>query len=171
MGAAGPLSITDIVGSHHSPRHRAGRPARGVPTRRPADAAPAWPVTGYGLPTALSADQRRLLAYTRADRKGAVYLFATTSWRVASPFILYAGAPVLPMGGFTGAAPSPTTGRLRHLVATGRLRYVLVGGPATLVGHTNAAWVRAHCARTGFRPEELYLCSPAAAGRPAVSPR
>lgn len=165
MGAAGPLSITDITG-HHGKRHRAGGPAAvvtpGAP-RRPT--AVAWPVTGYGLPRALSPDQRHLLAYTRADRDGAAYLFATTSWRMASPFILYTGAPVMPMGGFTGAAPSPSTGRLRQLVTTGKLRYVLLGGPATSVGHANAIWVRAHCSRTTFRPEALYLCSPSAAAR------
>lgn len=199
MGAAGPLTIADVVGHHRRPAaaHPAATGAPGSGTSGTATAVPsaahgspsstragahgrhgvagirtgraghpphrvaaaAFPVTGYGLPRALSPDQLRLLAYTRAHRDGASFLFATTSWRVASPFILYAGAPVMPMGGFTGAVPSPSTARLQNLVATGKLRYVLLGGPSTDIGHDNAVWVRAHCTRTDFRPGELFLCS------------
>src|SRR5205823_15120734 len=86
--------------------------------------------------TSLSRNQRQLLAYTRAHQGGATYLFATTSWRVASPYILHAGANVLPMGGFTGAVPTPTGAEFHHLVATGRLRYLVLGGPGTAPGRS-----------------------------------
>jgi hypothetical protein len=77
--------------------------------------------------SSLDAGQRALLAYTTAHRGAARYLFATTSWTSAAPFILAAGAPVMPMGGFTEQVPWPTVGVVRQDVATGRLRYVLVG--------------------------------------------
>jgi hypothetical protein len=68
------------------------------------------------------------------------------------------------MGGFTGAAPTPTLDGVRHLVATGQLRFFLLGGPSTGAGHTAATWVRAHCSRAGFQPAQLYFCSRATAG-------
>ncbi|WP_274911618.1 ArnT family glycosyltransferase [Streptomyces sp. WZ-12] len=114
--------------------------------------------------TALSPAQRRLLDYARAHRDGAAFLFATTSWRTASPYILHAGAPVLPMGGFTGTAPTPTAAGFRHLVATGQLRYVVLGGPATDPGRAIGPWVRGHCTPVPGQAYRLYRCTPASAG-------
>lgn len=174
MGATGPVAVRHVTGP---PSKRpvplakgtpdgAGAGARaGIPKKQQqaGHAAAGMPVTGSDVPRSLSADQRSLLRYTRAHRDGARFLFATTSWRSASPFILYVGAAVLPMGGFTGAVTSPTPSELRNLVATSQLRYVLLGGPATDVGRVNATWVRAHCGRTDYRPQQLYLCSPTSA--------
>jgi 4-amino-4-deoxy-L-arabinose transferase-like glycosyltransferase len=120
----------------------------------------AMPVTGFGFPRALSPLQLSLLDYTRAHQDGARYLFAVTSWRVASPYILFQGAAVLPMGGFTGSAPSPTLPELQSLVATGQLRYVMLGGPSTAAGHASAGWVRTHCTRDDPRFPQFYLCTP-----------
>jgi 4-amino-4-deoxy-L-arabinose transferase-like glycosyltransferase len=118
---------------------------------------------GPGHPMSLDGRERAVLAYTRAHQGGAAYVFAVTSWRSASPYILYAGARVLPMGGFTGAVPSPTTAGFQRLVTTGRLRYVLLGGPLTRPGLTIAVWVRGHCARVRhtfrFPHHWLYHCS------------
>lgn len=150
MGSAGPVFI-----SRHTTHHRT--------LSAPALAAlmpPARMHDGSFGETSLDREQRQLLAYTRAHQDGATYLFATTSWRSASPYILYAGAKVLPMGGFTGAVPSPTGTEFRHLVATGKLRYVELGGSATVPGRAIAHWVRAHCARVPHRTSRLYICSP-----------
>ncbi|WP_433170542.1 glycosyltransferase family 39 protein [Actinoallomurus sp. CA-150999] len=76
----------------------------------------------------LTARQSALLGYVRAHRGGAKYLFATDSWSAASPYILGAGASVLPMGGFTGQVPFPTLDHFRQLVDHGDLHYVLLGG-------------------------------------------
>jgi hypothetical protein len=77
----------------------------------------------------------------------------------AGQYIL-AGASVLPMGGFSGSVPFPTTDQLAALVATGELRYVLdtgvdgrdgaqraVGLPGRGgdAGAARTAWVSAHC--------------------------
>ncbi|MGW1562008.1 ArnT family glycosyltransferase [Streptomyces sp. NPDC002144] len=77
---------------------------------------------------ALTPAQQRLLAYTRAHDGSAAYVFATTSWSSASPYILATGAKVLPIGGFSGRVPSPTENRFRQLVVSGKVRYVLLGG-------------------------------------------
>jgi 4-amino-4-deoxy-L-arabinose transferase-like glycosyltransferase len=111
--------------------------------------------------------------FVTAHRDGAKYLFATDSWRTASPYVLATGQPVLPMGGFTGAAPYPTLAQFQRLVATGQLRYVLVssrgfsilamlGGPSAATGTAQTAtgtiveWVKSRCTATEI--DGLYAC-------------
>ncbi|MQY34120.1 hypothetical protein SRB17_20860 [Streptomyces sp. RB17] len=133
----------------------------------------------------LTADQRRLLDYTRAHQGSAAYVFVTSSWSTASPYILAAGAHVLPLGGFSGRVPFPTETRFRRLVDAGEVRYVLLGGgrgmgsASARTGKTAAAqittWVRSACtevpasayggtppvsnAQTGTA-QTLYRCGP-----------
>ena len=76
----------------------------------------------------LTAQQKALLSYTETHRDGAKYVFATTSWSTASPYVMAEGADVLPMGGFTGEVPSPTLAQVQRDVAAGQLRYVLLSG-------------------------------------------
>jgi 4-amino-4-deoxy-L-arabinose transferase-like glycosyltransferase len=111
--------------------------------------------------------------------RSARYDFATTSWSAASPYILAAGAPVMPMGGFTGLAPAPTLGRFHEEVGTGRLRFVLLDGvPGRASAQTAAIvrWVRTACqsvppARYGRSSGaaadsyELYDCQPGESAR------
>ncbi|MER6571834.1 glycosyltransferase family 39 protein [Streptomyces sp. NPDC001093] len=133
----------------------------------------------------LSADQRRLLDYTRAHQGAATYVFAAGSWSTASPYILATGAHVLPLGGFSGRVPFPTQAQFRRLVDDGKVRYVLLGGgrgmgPASAgTGRTAAtqitAWVRSACTEVpasaygGTTPfgdartataQTLYRCGP-----------
>ncbi|MDH6125443.1 glycosyltransferase family 39 protein [Kitasatospora sp. GP82] len=104
-----------------------------------------------GESTGLSASQQTLLSYLKAHRGGATYLFATSSWSSASPFILATGEEVLPMGGFSGGAPSPTLPQFQQLVASGKLHYVLLGGAgfsrSSAQSPTAAVqdWVRGSC--------------------------
>ncbi|WP_018569858.1 ArnT family glycosyltransferase [Streptomyces sp. PsTaAH-124] len=141
MGAVGPAGGS----GQHGPRPAAA-PAQGAPASGAgADTAPSVRAARSGQRTGraaggggplnilsgedqLSADQRKLLTYTRAHQGRAAYVFATTGWNGASPYILGAGARVLPLGGFSGRVPFPTEAGFRNLVDTGRLRYVLVGG-------------------------------------------
>ncbi len=96
--------------------------------------------------TRLTTSQQALLDYVRSHDDGARYLFATSHWTLASPYILASEAKVLPMGGFTGQVPFPTLSQLRDLVRSSQLRYVLVG-PGSGQGPTDrvAGWVRATC--------------------------
>ena len=112
----------------HSGMGAVGPPARRMwgfapKTADPAMAAFAGVMRGSGT---LTAAQRSLLGYTEANRDGARYLFATNSWALASPYILASDAPVLPIGGFTNQAPSPTLASLKQQVGAGELGYVLL---------------------------------------------
>ncbi|GAA1268869.1 glycosyltransferase family 39 protein [Kitasatospora nipponensis] len=116
----------------------------------------------------LTRDQQALLDYVRAHGNGARYLFATTDWQSSSPYILATGEEVLPMGGFTGRAPAPSLDRVRTLVATGELRYVLVAAPSPRTPEgpeAVTAWVRASCTPV---PADAYAARPATA--PATTP-
>ena len=110
----------------------------------------------------LTAQQQALLSYTEAHRDGATYLFATTSWSTASPYIMADGADVLPMGGFTGEVPSPTLAQVQQDVTAGKLHYLLLsgsggaggfagfggfggGGGASTPSTAVANWVRSAC--------------------------
>jgi hypothetical protein len=80
------------------------------------------------------------------------WIAAATGAMDAASLQLAAGQPVLSMGGFIGSDPSPTAAQLQQLVATGRLRYVLMDrGPgfgAFLGGAASRerdAWVRDAC--------------------------
>jgi 4-amino-4-deoxy-L-arabinose transferase-like glycosyltransferase len=78
--------------------------------------------------TTLSSSEEALYRYLTAHRDGATYLFAVQSWSSAAPYILATGQQVLPMGGFSGSVPEPTLARVKQLVATGKLRYFMLGG-------------------------------------------
>jgi len=110
-------------------------------------------------PATLTVDQQRILDYATAHRDGARYLFATDSWNAASPYIVATGAPILPMGGFSGQAPFPTLAQFQQLVSTGQVRQVLLSGgfdifrlfrgaeaaPPDTPVMAITGWVRQHC--------------------------
>ncbi|QMU69299.1 glycosyltransferase family 39 protein [Streptacidiphilus sp. P02-A3a] len=121
MGAVGPVSV----------RHQ---PPSAAHSGTEAAAAEAMAQIWGRHTQRLSHSQRELMSYLQAHQQGARYLFATTDWSVASPYILATGAEVLPMGGFTDQVPSPTLPALRKSIATGRLRYVLLGQPSPISG-------------------------------------
>jgi 4-amino-4-deoxy-L-arabinose transferase-like glycosyltransferase len=165
MGAAGPVTVRTIPkplkSSAGSGAHAPAALSMSSQERQPGRPGPAETSGSTAHKSPLTAEQRHLLAYARAHQDGSRYLFLTLNWRSASPYILYTDAEVLPVGGFTGAVPSPTRRGFLHLVATGQLRYVVLGGPATTPGTWISPWVREHCVRTDYRPRQLYLCSPA----------
>ncbi len=160
MGAVGPVSV------RHQPQPAA---------RTGAEAAAAETVAQIWGRHAqqLTHRQQALMSYLQAHRHGARYLFATTDWSVASPYILATGAEVLPMGGFTDQVPFPTLPSLRRTIAAGGLRYVLLGQPspmngplpATTVAARTTVWVSHRCqevpTRTyggGVDGQRLYQC-------------
>ncbi|MFF9126525.1 hypothetical protein ACF09J_25060 [Streptomyces sp. NPDC014889] len=192
-GAVGPS------GKHRG--HRSVTPAGGRTGQRPRTSAgshgetPGAPGSTGGFgglrdDGRLTVAQRELLRYTAAHRGSATYVFATTDWKGASPYILATGARVLPLGGYSGGVPFPTETQFRQMVASGKLRYVLLGsagrsrgalsGNRTGTGATQVtAWVQAACtpvpasAYGGTEPvgaaqpsvatgEKLYRCAPGA---------
>jgi 4-amino-4-deoxy-L-arabinose transferase-like glycosyltransferase len=106
--------------------------------------------------TSLTASQQQLYRYINAHRDGAGYLLAVSSWSEASAYILATGQEVMPMGGFSGSVPEPTLTRVKQLVATGQLRFFLLGGTGGFGGRGRgggggtaaqvASWVESACA-------------------------
>jgi 4-amino-4-deoxy-L-arabinose transferase-like glycosyltransferase len=106
--------------------------------------------------TSLTASQQQLYRYVSAHRAGAGYLLAVSSWSEASAYILATGQEIMPMGGFSGSVPEPTLTQVRQLVASGQLRFFLLGGTGGFggpgrggAGSTAAqvtSWVESACA-------------------------
>jgi len=126
--------------------------------------------------TSLTASQQQLYRYISAHRDGAGYLLAVSSWSEASAYILVTGQEVMPMGGFSGSVPEPTLTRVKQLVATGQLRFFLLGGAGGFGGPGRggagstaaqvASWVESACVvvpaadygGTSGSAETLYAC-------------
>ncbi|MFB8179667.1 ArnT family glycosyltransferase [Streptomyces sp. NPDC055966] len=122
--------------------------------------------------------QQHLLGYLTAHRHGAEYLAAVPGWWSAAPYVISANADVMPMGGFTGRVPYPSSARFHRLLDSGRLRYVVLKrtdvraahrrGEHTLVGGL-VRWTSDHCALVPAaaydgsrdRAHRLYDCGPA----------
>ena len=112
------------------------------------------PVAARAQPGALSAGSSLalLIPYLSSDRDGARFLVAATDARTADPIALTTGLPVITVGGFGGANPTPTAVQLERLIRVGQLRYVLLdatrewpNSPVHQVG-VATAWVKRHCA-------------------------
>jgi 4-amino-4-deoxy-L-arabinose transferase-like glycosyltransferase len=71
-------------------------------------------------------------------------LFMTDTSAVAADYILESGREVLPIGGFTGAIPSPTLEQIRVDIALGAVRLAIV--PVDPPGNDpRIGWIRTHC--------------------------
>ena len=122
--------------------------------------------------TTLTSSQQQLYRYVSAHRDGAGYLLAVQSWTEASAYILVTGQEVMPMGGFSGSVPEPTLAGVRELVASGQLRFFLLGGAGGGFGDGAgrggggaaaqvASWVESSCATV---PGQDYGATSGAAG-------
>ena len=122
--------------------------------------------------TTLTSSQQQLYRYVSAHRDGAGYLLAVQSWTEASAYILVTGQEVMPMGGFSGSVPEPTLAGVRELVASGQLRFFLLGGAGGGFGDGAgrggggaaaqvASWVESSCATV---PSQDYGATSGAAG-------
>jgi hypothetical protein len=78
-------------------------------------------------------------------------LFMTDTSAVAAAYILASGREVLPIGGFTGAIPSPTLKQIRIDIAFGQVRLAIV--PVVPPGHDpRIIWIRTHCREINVDP-------------------
>lgn len=93
-----------------------------------------------------SKNNRALLKFLHAHHGRERYLVATERARLAEP-LLRLGESVLPMGGFSGAAPYPTAAQMHRLVAKGDVRYawVVAKPKPTDPKVIGADWVRQNC--------------------------
>ena len=111
---------------------------------------------------AVPAQVRLTIPKLQQARFGAPYLLAAQSAALASVFIYDTGLEALPIGGFTGAIPSPTLGQLQADIRQGKFHLVLAGA----TGDPRLAWIAAHCkplaATSALRHN--YFCLPAIGG-------
>ncbi|MCD0450746.1 glycosyltransferase family 39 protein [Actinocorallia sp. API 0066] len=106
---------------------------------------------GRGGPGGRSGLDEETVAFLVANQGSALWLVAVSDAQSAASLILKTGEPVISMGGFTGSDEAMSVARLKELVASGRLKYLVVGGrgfggPGGGVGGTDevTAWVREH---------------------------
>ncbi|MFD1547462.1 glycosyltransferase family 39 protein [Nonomuraea guangzhouensis] len=103
-----------------------------------------------------------MVSYLVANQGKAEWLVAVSSAMQASSTILSTGKPVLAMGGFTGSDPAMTVTKLKDLVSSGKLRYVMAGGDDRGgPGRGNSevtTWVQANC-KSVTGQDGLYDCS------------
>lgn len=69
-----------------------------------------------------------VIAYLEANQGSAKYLLAATGSQTTSSIIIQTGKAVVTIGGFSGTDPAPTVSQLEEMVASGALKYVLIGG-------------------------------------------
>ncbi|RVX42869.1 4-amino-4-deoxy-L-arabinose transferase-like glycosyltransferase [Nonomuraea polychroma] len=100
--------------------------------------------------------------YLVANQGEATWLVAVPSAQQASSLILSTGKPVIAMGGFTGSDPAMTVERLKELVSSGQLRYVMAGGDQGGPGGRGNAevtsWVQETCTAVDGQ-DGLYDCT------------
>jgi 4-amino-4-deoxy-L-arabinose transferase-like glycosyltransferase len=134
---------------------------------------------GFGGPGGTT--DQALLDYLVANRGTATWIVAVDGAGAAAPIQLATGQPVMAMGGFSGSDNAPNLTGFKASVASGQLRFVLLGrgGPGGGGGFgigrpgsgasTVARWVTASCTQVGLGAGAagaggaLYDCAGAAA--------
>ena len=67
-----------------------------------------------------------VISYLQANQGSAKYLLAASGSHTTAGVIIATGEPVITIGGFNGADPTPTVAELAQLVGDGQVKYVLV---------------------------------------------
>jgi 4-amino-4-deoxy-L-arabinose transferase-like glycosyltransferase len=125
---------------------------------------------GFGGGLATGAENTAMLNYLVANRGNAAWIVAANSSQQAGTIEIATGLPVMAMGGFTGSDPTPTLDQLKSYVASGKLRFVLVGGLGGGGGFGGSdttdrtSWVTSTCKVVdyGDSSSNLYDCAGAA---------
>lgn len=85
----------------------------------------------------------KLINYLTTNNTGEKFLFATTNAGTAEAYIIQTGKAVMAMGGFSGSDPILTVEKLKQMIASKEIKYVLLssGGPGG--GSSDVqAWIR-----------------------------
>lgn len=97
---------------------------------------------GMGGGTQVSSE---MITYLKKHQDGATWLLAVSTDQTASSIILESGQPVISMGGWSGSDDAMTLAKLKSLVKSGKLHYIIIssdGGQGTNTAITT--WVKAH---------------------------
>jgi 4-amino-4-deoxy-L-arabinose transferase-like glycosyltransferase len=126
------------------------------------------PALGNGGPDGQGTSSA-LIDYLVANRGNARWIVAVNGSGTAGQIELATGLPVMAMGGFTGSDPWPTLERLQQYIASGELRFVVVGGGlgggiGGFGGSSSSveSWVASTCTAVTSVSSSLYDCAVAA---------
>lgn len=174
--AAGPASSSGMAGGTGGQARTDGALAAipggmadGVPPA--SGTAPTGGPTGGGM-GGTSADET-LVAYLAEHAGSARWIVAVSGSGTAATIQLASGLPVMAMGGFNGCDAAPTLEQLQVYIASGELRFVLLGsggggggGSSSSSTSDRDAWVTSTCAvaDTGSSSGTLYDCAGATGG-------
>ncbi len=84
-----------------------------------------------------------MITYLKKHQDGAAWLVAVATDQTASSIILESGEPVISMGGWSGSDNAMTLAKLKSLVKSGKLHYIVVSGDSGRGGNSEiTAWVK-----------------------------
>lgn len=95
------------------------------------------------LSSRFTVDTGKLENFLMSHRSGEKYLVAVPNAQIASPIILDTGQPVITYGGFMGSEKILNAEKLEELVASGQVRYILIGSAIGQQPEVEG-WVSAH---------------------------
>ncbi|MCT9081748.1 hypothetical protein N4G65_35215, partial [Streptomyces fulvoviolaceus] len=84
-----------------------------------------------------------MITYLKKNQDGATWLLAVATDQTASTIILESGQPVISMGGWSGSDNAMTLTKLKSLVKSGKLHYIVISDSGQ--GSTSSAistWVK-----------------------------
>ncbi|MGW0335984.1 ArnT family glycosyltransferase [Streptomyces sp. NPDC003011] len=95
---------------------------------------------GMGGGTQVSSE---MITYLKKNQDGAAWLVAVANDQTASSVILESGEPVISMGGWSGTDDAMTLAKLKSLVRSGKLHYIVISDSAQSSGSSAeiAEWV------------------------------
>ncbi|MGA2164908.1 MAG: glycosyltransferase family 39 protein [Solirubrobacteraceae bacterium] len=111
----------------------AGIGIRGIPPGGPGSASVPGASAGGANVSSL------VIKYLEGHQGSAKYMVAAVGSNTAGAIALQSGRNVIDMGGFMGADPAPTLAQVQHLIDTGQLHYILLGGSGGGFGGGGAA--------------------------------
>lgn len=86
-----------------------------------------------------------MITYLKKHQDGATWLVAVATDQTASSIILESGQPVISMGGWSGSDNAMTLAKLKSLVKSGKLHYIVVSSDGGQGTNTEiATWVKKH---------------------------
>ncbi|QHW32958.1 glycosyltransferase family 39 protein [Paenibacillus rhizovicinus] len=105
---------------------------------------------GGGMPGGMGEGtiDQKTLAYLKAHNTGEEYLFATSTYTSAAPYIIDENEKVVTLGGFSGSDPVYSVEKLQKLVESGKLKYFMISGGGGFGGRGGSsevtAWIEEH---------------------------
>ncbi|MER5445159.1 glycosyltransferase family 39 protein [Streptomyces sp. NPDC002764] len=142
-GGSGKLSGSAPSGSGMSGSGTSGGQSMGQPPSGTASTG-----SGSGSRTAGMGGEvsSAMITYLEKHQDGATWLVAVATDQTASSIILESGQPVISMGGWSGSDNAMTLAKLKSLVKSGKLHYIVVSGQGGGQGTDSeiSTWVKKH---------------------------